>query len=493
MDFSRVKEIVIPEGSVKKIVAAGKVIWQKITQMVNLLPLATDLDLKTIYDGKGFKTGVRLSSSTTAAGGTESFAKMCTSGYIPAKPGDILRIKRTRPKLRTGSYVFGFKSSNPNRKMGYLSIHQGDGHWYDTNEVSGVPETQTFKNGVLAIELTEENCGTGFDLIRFSAGVIDKYTIVTINQEITIPSLEQYGFKNWVDFSTTSDGKTIYNECGVKIGYRVSSNGSEKSASGCSCTGFIPVKGGDVVRFYGWPFDGSFGSGDAINVYDENFTHLGQAATNGSYGIFISDCASYQIYIDYDSRIKDRNGVWSWVVPPASSGIKYIRVSGHDGNGAPGYVMIVTVNEPIPNPVSSTNYITISTDANGLPFNAGQGWKAGYRIRGSTGEEEALSGVECTGFIPIKYGQTLTLENVKATSTEHHSIAFYKSDYSFIAGSYLSDWMLRSSNSGVLDGTSVSRIVSGKVGASTLTEDSEVAFVRFSASEITNNSVVTIT
>jgi hypothetical protein len=30
MDFSKIKEIVIPEGSVKKIVAAGKVIWEKI-------------------------------------------------------------------------------------------------------------------------------------------------------------------------------------------------------------------------------------------------------------------------------------------------------------------------------------------------------------------------------------------------------------------------------------------------------------------------------
>jgi hypothetical protein len=30
MDFSKIKEIVIPEGKVKKIVAAGKVIWQKI-------------------------------------------------------------------------------------------------------------------------------------------------------------------------------------------------------------------------------------------------------------------------------------------------------------------------------------------------------------------------------------------------------------------------------------------------------------------------------
>ena len=97
MDWSKIKEIVIPEGKVKKIVAAGKVIWQKVMACTNVLPFATDLDLKTIYGGTGFKTGVRLSSSTTTAGGTVSLANMCTSGYIPAKPGDILRIKRTRP------------------------------------------------------------------------------------------------------------------------------------------------------------------------------------------------------------------------------------------------------------------------------------------------------------------------------------------------------------------------------------------------------------
>lgn len=342
MDFSKIKEIIIPEGKVKKIVAAGKVIWQKIVDCVNLLPLATDLDRKTILNGVGFKTGTRLSSSTTNAGAEVSApGVMCTSGFIPAKPGDTVRIKRTRSKKGTASYVMTFGSSNT--KLAYQTLHQGDGFWANSASVSW----QSVDDNILTVFLKPDYFGSDFTHFRFCCGVMDKYTIVTVNQEITIDSLTQYGFKNWVDFSTTSDGKTIYNGIGWKNGYRVSSDGTEKSLTGGSCTGFIPVNGGDIVRFAGWPFNYT-SPGDAINLYDSNFVCIGQAATNGNYGIMVNYTNHGIKVVDgIDSRIQDSNGVWSWVVPPAASGVKYIRVSGYDENGAPGAVMIVTVNEPI--------------------------------------------------------------------------------------------------------------------------------------------------
>ena len=59
------------------------------------------------------------------------------------------------------------------------------------------------------------------------------------------------------------------------------------------------------------------------------------------YGILGGSYSSYS----YGSVVEVSDGVWKWVVPPAASGVAYIRVSGYtlgDGSG-----MIVTVNEEI--------------------------------------------------------------------------------------------------------------------------------------------------
>lgn len=45
MDFSTVKSITIPEGSVKKITAGDIVLWQQEPDDANLLPLSADEDV----------------------------------------------------------------------------------------------------------------------------------------------------------------------------------------------------------------------------------------------------------------------------------------------------------------------------------------------------------------------------------------------------------------------------------------------------------------
>lgn len=148
------------------------------------------------------------------------------------------------------------------------------------------------------------------------------------------------GYKNWVKFSTESDGKTIYNGGkGYKDGYRVRSGGAEGATGAGSCTGFIPVKGGDVIRFSGWDMSVKANE-SAINVSDSSFTNIGQTAGLGSYGVL-----AYTEYVLEKSLVQESTGVWKWVVPPASFGIAYIRVSGYtEGDGAK---MIITVNEEI--------------------------------------------------------------------------------------------------------------------------------------------------
>lgn len=153
------------------------------------------------------------------------------------------------------------------------------------------------------------------------------------------------GYKNWVKYSTEADGVTIYNGgLGYKNGYRIRSGGAEGAISTASCTGFIPVKGGDIIRVGGT--DATFIGGataQAVNASDSSFTNLGQVVGNTApgYGIFNDDgvCAAY----GRDSVIQNDN-FWQWTVPPDASGIAHIRVTGYTKDGSK---LIVTINEEI--------------------------------------------------------------------------------------------------------------------------------------------------
>lgn len=184
IDFTGVKAISIPEGVVKQIVlkSDGVILWKG--GYKNWLPEATTTDRKTIYGGDyngdgtpdGYMTGRRLSSS----GSDTSQSGMCCSGFIPAKAGDILRFKNTKPKYGSASYVITYNSSNT--KVAHQSIAQKkDGSDWSP---PGIKSWQSNVDGILQITLDPNYFGTGFNAIRFSAGVISADTIVTINEEI---------------------------------------------------------------------------------------------------------------------------------------------------------------------------------------------------------------------------------------------------------------------------------------------------------------------
>lgn len=162
------------------------------------------------------------------------------------------------------------------------------------------------------------------------------------------------GYVNMVPLSTTDDGVTIYNGTGRKYGYRLRSGGAEGEAAYTVHTGYIPVKGGDVIRVSGYPFFLTANNQNAINAYDANFTNIGQVVANylyGGYGIFAPSAA----YVDYafNTVVEEKAGVFKWVVPPAASGVEYIRVTAQTNTSTSsvgdttGAALIVTVNEEI--------------------------------------------------------------------------------------------------------------------------------------------------
>lgn len=149
------------------------------------------------------------------------------------------------------------------------------------------------------------------------------------------------GYKNWVKFSTESDGVTIYNGgLGYKNGYRVRSGGAEATANTATCCGFIPVLAGDIIGIGGVSLDIKTNE-NAINVYDSSYTNLGQITENypvAGYGIFASGTLSNWNKGTY------KDGCYYWTVPSGAD-IAYIRVTGCTGGNGAG--MIVTVNEEI--------------------------------------------------------------------------------------------------------------------------------------------------
>lgn len=148
------------------------------------------------------------------------------------------------------------------------------------------------------------------------------------------------GPTNQVPLSINADG-SIYNGTGYKTGYRVRSGGAEGTSNG-SCTGFIRVAAGDVVRITGFDFSANQ-SANAINASDAAFTNLGQLTpsyASAGYGIFAGEYLSYS----WSSVVEESTGVWKWIVPPAASGVAYIRLSGYEVTGEN---MVLTINEEI--------------------------------------------------------------------------------------------------------------------------------------------------
>lgn len=145
---------------------------------------------------------------------------------------------------------------------------------------------------------------------------------------------------NMVAKSINADGTPYNGGKGYKDGYRVRSGGAEATSGVGSCTGYIPVQGGDVVRISGCDFTVSC-TENAINASSSSFTNLGQLVANSiGYGIFAAEGTWYSYSMH--SVVEESPGVWRWIVPPAEAGIAYIRVTGH--TGGEGSRLCVTVS-----------------------------------------------------------------------------------------------------------------------------------------------------
>lgn len=187
MDFSTLKAIAIPEGNVLKIERNGSVIWEMAVSYTNQVPLSTDTD-GSIFNGKGYKDNVRLSSS----GGVSSSAQngSVTTGFIPWY-GDttILRIKGVEWLNATTNYGGHFYVNFYDSSKTFLNYCSSQ----NIADFAHVVTVTRDANGIETFDFNE-TYGTTNDFlqnvrkasfIRITARGQGVNLIVTINQEIT--------------------------------------------------------------------------------------------------------------------------------------------------------------------------------------------------------------------------------------------------------------------------------------------------------------------
>lgn len=280
------------------------------------------------------------------------------------------------------------------------------------------------------------------------------------------------GPKNWVPYSTESDGVTIYNGgLGYKSGYRVRSGGAESEQAMASCTGFIPVKGLSTIRVAGT--NGTFadnGVNQAINVYDSSFTNLGQIVSNSTsgYGIFASDGS----YADYGgSTVAQGEDYWEWTVPPDDSGIAYIRVTGYTSDGSQ---LVVTINAGYTN-LADPN----STD-----------WAVGYGISSSGELDGGSQDSVVTNYIKANPLDVIRFQNFSYFSGGR--LAFYDADKNCLgvmSWSTLTQYGAYTTDEATGISTYIMATADGKTVTSTLTN---AAYVRFEMTTPTGEAIITV-
>ena len=192
---------------------------------------------------------------------------------------------------------------------------------------------------------------TGVKAIRIPEGVVKK---IMRGTEVLWQS-----FTNQVRQSIASDKTPFNGGLGYWNGQELSgSSGSQRAGTGYTCTGFIPVKQGDVIRIKGCNWYSTKAT-NYIVAYTSTFVHWGTTTPGGGhyygnttynpnkFAIERPVCnGSMDIQSDVSTIVIARNAEG---VNQGFENIAYIRLSVRgDGSGAvDGADLIVTVNEEI--------------------------------------------------------------------------------------------------------------------------------------------------
>lgn len=138
---------------------------------------------------------------------------------------------------------------------------------------------------------------------------------------------------------------------------------------------------------------------------------------------------------------------------------------------------------------SYTNQIPISTDANGDLFvgsNGEAGYKTGYRLSNSTGNESTLAGYNVTGFIPVKLDDIVYTKGITMENNGYANIVFYDENKTYLSegGTFTT----------VIFDTVDGDVIYGTLGGDKLNvlATGRVAYMRMSAKDINADAIITV-
>lgn len=180
MNFANLKSISIAEGIVKKIESNGSILWEEASSIINQVPISIDAD-GSIFNGKGWIERTRLSSS----GVTKSGDYTSTTGYIPAKSGDVVRIQGVSYDDNS-DYICAYKSD-----FSFIGASSGNNGYTalgTVNSVNGVATLTLPNNSEIAyirVSAKHDSMDDNYESVINPIEGPGSYLVVTINQEVS--------------------------------------------------------------------------------------------------------------------------------------------------------------------------------------------------------------------------------------------------------------------------------------------------------------------
>jgi hypothetical protein len=178
-------------GEAERSVAYTK--YQPAPPITNQIPISVNVADNNIYNGTGYKASTRINSSGADVALTSGTSPAFTTGCIPIKKGDVVRMKNcwidpdgtveVYGQTAGGLNIDGYTGDDRSTTYKHLGAWA---QWTDTGTAKGFVSNFTYDDSGNLNGFTYDNSGgtTEIKYIRFTLGGNPEEAILTVNEEI---------------------------------------------------------------------------------------------------------------------------------------------------------------------------------------------------------------------------------------------------------------------------------------------------------------------
>lgn len=178
-------------GSVERIVSYTK--YQPAPPITNQIPISVNVADNNIYNGTGYKASTRINSSSNDVALTSGTSPAFTTGCIPIKKNDVVRMKNCWIDPDGTVEVYGQNAGGLNI-YGYTGDDRTTTHkhlgawsqWTPTGTTKGLVSNFTYDDSgnINGFTYSNSDGATEIKYIRFTLGGNPAEAILTVNEEI---------------------------------------------------------------------------------------------------------------------------------------------------------------------------------------------------------------------------------------------------------------------------------------------------------------------